>query len=417
MLADDVGRVPIRIGAGPPLGVGEQVDLPVGLFERLPDPQVLQPPAPTDDFLRAAVDGMPERDLGRRARREPATPEVRRHAVHEQDGGAVDAPQEPPGDGADQRVVVVPFAPCGIGPGTPLEEQTVDPVAGGRQHGPHVRQRPAQRLQRVRVLAAHLRRHRLEALAGRVEPAQLGLSPRDDQLRTMLADRGLQAANVRESIRGNSVFLNVFPRHAEGGGRDVERLLDLDPRRARPEPGPEHRQLADAVRRRQSGERLNGRRADRHGPWAPAGPFLVGGDGDRGDGPRQFVAARQERRAPQQAAEAHGVLAEHHVQRQPIVPRIHGDARRGVPFGDQRQPAGEGRLHSIRPDGFDQPGSRLQPAGRRARGRCLERMGEEGDPGRSLSGRQPADVGVDGIGPNLPGQEEELGAVSDRPRQ
>jgi hypothetical protein len=49
VLADDVGGEAVGVGTRPPLGVGQQVDLAVGLLERLGDLVPLEELAPGED--------------------------------------------------------------------------------------------------------------------------------------------------------------------------------------------------------------------------------------------------------------------------------------------------------------------------------------------------------------------------------
>ena len=51
MLAEDMGREAIRVGAGGPLGVGQQINLAMRLFERLRDAEFLEPAPPCRDLV------------------------------------------------------------------------------------------------------------------------------------------------------------------------------------------------------------------------------------------------------------------------------------------------------------------------------------------------------------------------------
>src|SRR5262249_995883 len=227
VLADDVRREAVRVGPRVALGVGEQVDLAMRLLERLGDLQLLEPPTPGDDLVDLAADGVPGGDLRRLAVRDSPAPGVGGLPVEEEGRRAVDAPDQPAYDGADQRVVEIPLAPLGDRPGLPLQEHRVDAVALGRQHRLDVLERLLQLLELVLVVALDLRRDRLERLAAAVDPPKSAARPADDQAGTIPAERLGPPADFLQTVRRHAHLLDLVPRQPERLGRRVERLLDL----------------------------------------------------------------------------------------------------------------------------------------------------------------------------------------------
>ena len=67
-LVQKVGGKSVGINLGRSLGVGEDVDLAVGLLERLRDAKRLQKPAPRKDIAHVRVDRMPQPNRIRRRR-------------------------------------------------------------------------------------------------------------------------------------------------------------------------------------------------------------------------------------------------------------------------------------------------------------------------------------------------------------
>ena len=59
VLLEDVGGEPVGVGAGVPLGAGEQINLPVSLLEGLDDLLRLQPLPPTRHIGGRRAQGMP----------------------------------------------------------------------------------------------------------------------------------------------------------------------------------------------------------------------------------------------------------------------------------------------------------------------------------------------------------------------
>ncbi len=163
VLADDVRREPVRVGPGVALGVRQQVDLAMGLLERLGDLLVLENPPPRRDLVDAPAGGMPQADLGRLAVLDRGPFHVGGPPVDEEHRSAVDAPEQSPRDRADQRVIEIALAPLLEGPGLLEQEHRIDPVALRRQHRLDVLERLLELLELVLVLRLHLGRDRLRA--------------------------------------------------------------------------------------------------------------------------------------------------------------------------------------------------------------------------------------------------------------
>src|SRR5262249_39023651 len=115
VLLEDVGGEAVGVGAGAPLRVGQQIDLAVGLLERLDYFPPLQPVAPGEDLVCRPVDRVPEGNgrLALEAQGLAAGPDQFAAAPDPVDGLALrcEGPDQPAGDGADQGVVQVALAP------------------------------------------------------------------------------------------------------------------------------------------------------------------------------------------------------------------------------------------------------------------------------------------------------------------
>jgi hypothetical protein len=159
VLPQDVGGEPVGVVAGVTLRISQDVDLAVRLLERLHDLMFLQPPAPGEDRIHRPADRVPERHAGVARERQLTAvgtdkvtfvpdPVSRRPLGDER-------PDQPAGDGADERVVEVALAPDVDWPGLLRQEHRVQPLALGGKHRVHVLDRCLQFLELVRVLSFH----------------------------------------------------------------------------------------------------------------------------------------------------------------------------------------------------------------------------------------------------------------------
>ena len=140
----------------------------------------------------------------------------------------LEVPDEPARDDGEQRVVEISDPPPRERPVTVArEEEALDAIALGGEHGADVFDAALDLLELVRMRALHLLRHRFLHTTARTRPPQLDLVHTDDlDRRRVVPYGGASGAGIRESIRRHRHLLEIVGRDRGASRRLRERLLD-----------------------------------------------------------------------------------------------------------------------------------------------------------------------------------------------
>ncbi len=360
VLAQEVRGEPVGVRPGAELGIGERVDLAVGLLERLRDAVPFEPVLPGGDLGRLAVDGMPEGHLG--ALGDGPVGEGARLAVGEADGGAVHHPQQAAGEGADQGVVEVALAPLPVRPGAPGEELPVQPLGLRPEHLVDVLDGRLELFELLGVVAAHGRRHALDRLAGGAAPGEHRLGAADLHEGGGPAQRILGLPDPRQPVRRHGELLDLLPAQPERGGPclqgRVQHLEGALERHAGGEPG-QFGQGGLAVDAGQGGDPGVG---DLGVAGAESRDLAQRGLDERAEHPRDVRVRGQEGQQPGQSAQGVGVVRVPRVVRvRPVPLLVQGE---GTGRADEPEPAEELFAYGVLPGLLDQGPAGLLPLGR-----------------------------------------------------
>ncbi|MNQ89479.1 hypothetical protein D3C85_1047870 [compost metagenome] len=271
----------------------------MGLLERLGDLQRFDALAPGEDLFQRAADRVPEAHLGVAGRADGVALEALQAVLAEHHGvllaAFADHPDQPPRQGADQRMVKVALLPLAERPVLFQQEQAVQALGLGREHGADVLDRTLQLLELLLVVSLDLGRHRFLRRAVGAEPAQAGALAVDFEFgdKGAVIETFAAQADLFQAVGRHAELFDLVTRQLQGFGGAGEGLFDFLLRGTELDPHLEQGQLPDGFA---AGDRRQGEYrcvADLGRSRADAAHLAVGAQREAGDGPGQFAVGQR----------------------------------------------------------------------------------------------------------------------------